>query len=102
MKFCELCNNILDDITTPTELYYQCTKCNKKTESSDEDTLVFEQDFNKKENSFELLLENAAFDVVNPKKYKECIVCNNQIVSYVIIGDSMKYVYVCSCGNKFY
>ena len=103
MRFCDVCENRLDDVTTVTDLYYECTKCKKRFTPSESDTLRYVQVFNKNESNikYDTLLKNAAFDNTNPKEFKECPECKKQIVSYVVIGESMKYVYVCECGNKF-
>jgi DNA-directed RNA polymerase subunit M/transcription elongation factor TFIIS len=103
MRFCDVCESRLDDVTTVTELYYQCTKCKKRFIPTDSDTMRFRQVFNKKESmiKYDILLQNAAFDNANPKEFKECPACKKQIVSYVVIGESMKYIHVCTCGNKF-
>lgn len=103
MRFCDVCESRLDDVTTVTDLYYQCTKCRKRFQSSDSDTLRFRHVFNKKESTIKYgsMLKNAAFDNTNPREYKECPKCKKQIVSYVVIGENMKYVYVCTCGHMF-
>jgi DNA-directed RNA polymerase subunit M/transcription elongation factor TFIIS len=103
MRFCDICESRLEDVTTATELYYQCTKCNKKNPPTDYDTMRFRQVFNKNESmvKYDIMLQNAAFDNANPKIYKECPECKRQIVSYVVIGDTLKYVYVCVCGARF-
>jgi len=63
----------------------------------------FRQIFNKEDSmiKYDVMLSNAAFDNTNPKEFKECPKCKKQIVSYVVIGDNMKYVYVCPCGHRF-
>lgn len=103
MRFCDVCESRLDDVTTVTELYYQCTKCKKRFPPTESDTMRFRQVFNKKESmiKYDILLQNAAFDNANPKEFKECPACKKQIVSYVVIGESMKYIYTCTCGNRF-
>lgn len=103
MRFCDVCESRLDDITTVTDLYYQCTKCKKRFPATDLDTIKFRQVFDKKESmiKYDILLRNAAFDNVNPREFKECPVCKKQIVNYVIIGNNMKYVYTCTCGHLF-
>lgn len=103
MRFCDVCESRLEDITTITELYYQCTKCKKRYPASDSDTLRFSMSFGKQDDSlkYDILLKNSAYDNVNPKIFKPCPKCDRQIVSYVIIGDNMRYVYLCVCGNKF-
>jgi DNA-directed RNA polymerase subunit M/transcription elongation factor TFIIS len=103
MRFCDVCESRLDDVTTDTELYYQCTKCKKKYDPTDSDTMRFRQVFNKNDSTikYDVMLKNAAFDNANPKEYKDCPLCEKKIVSYVVIGDSMKYVYVCTCGARF-
>jgi DNA-directed RNA polymerase subunit M/transcription elongation factor TFIIS len=103
MRFCDVCENRLEDVTTSTELYYECTKCKKKFPATVEDSLRFVQIFDKKKSKVEhaTMLANAAFDNNNPREFVECPECKNQITSYVIIGEEMKYVRVCTCGHQF-
>ena len=103
MRFCTVCEGRLDYATTATELFYQCTRCNKKYHPTAEDTLRVSQVFNNKESvvQHDTFLRGAAFDVVNPREYKQCPSCKKEIVSYVVVGNDMKYVYVCTCGNRF-
>lgn len=103
MRFCDVCESRLGNIITATELYYECTKCKKRFPPTDSDSLRFRQVFNKKESTvkYDIMLENAAFDGTNPKEFKECPKCKKQIVSYVVIGDNMKYIYTCTCGHRF-
>ena len=103
MRFCDVCESRLDDVTTAVELYYQCTKCKKTFSACDDDSLRFSQSFGKKESSVlhNALLKNAAFDNANPRVFKECPQCKKQIVSYVVVGQEMKYIYTCTCGARF-
>lgn len=103
MRFCDICESRLDDVTTITEMFYQCTKCKKRFPTMDTDTMRFQQVFNKQESmiKYDIMLKNSAFDNINPKEFKECPECKKQIVSYVVIGDSMQYVYTCTCGARF-
>ena len=100
MRFCDVCENRLDDITTSTELYYQCTKCKKKYESTAEDSCRFVQAFNKRGSMIkhDTMLRNAAYDNVNPRVFRNCKSCKREIMSYVVVGDSMRHIYLCVCG----
>jgi DNA-directed RNA polymerase subunit M/transcription elongation factor TFIIS len=100
MRFCTVCMNRLEDVTNTTELYYECTKCQKRHEKKPEDTLRFSQDFGKQARNTDTVHSNAAFDNANPKIYKDCPnpKCNKKILTYVIVGESMKYMYMCTCG----
>lgn len=103
MRFCEgVCLRLLDDKTTTTELYYECTTCKKKYKADDKDTLRFEQTFHNTTRSGQgAFMRTAAFDVCNPKVYKDCPKCKNPIVTSVVGGDSMSFTYLCECGYRF-
>jgi DNA-directed RNA polymerase subunit M/transcription elongation factor TFIIS len=101
MRFCDVCQHILVDITNDTELYYECTVCKKKSEYVPSDTLRLVQEFGKEKGHVKSFILNAVFDNANPKEFKECPECKNQITTHVIVGTDMKYIYLCECGNQF-
>jgi len=101
MRFCDVCESLLSNIITTTELYYQCTRCQKKFKASPEDTLCLQQSFDTKTLTSNTFMKNAAYDKTCPKIYKECPKCKASIVNYIVVGDSLTYVYVCECGYSF-
>lgn len=103
MRFCDVCESRLEDKIEGAELYYQCTHCRKKFESSVEDTLRYELVYDDDDDSlrYDMLLKHAAFDVVNPKEHKPCPKCKKEITSYIVAGDDMRYMYACTCGHTF-
>ena len=102
MEFCDVCENVLKQITTSTRLYSKCAACQKEYESTSSDTLRYTKHYGKKilGAKHATLVKNAAFDITNPKVKKKCSNCTNQYMSYIVIGDNMKYIYVCTCGNQ--
>lgn len=100
IRFCDVCTSLLTGVTSTSELYYQCTKCQKRFPKQSVDTLRFQQLFGRAKLTDHNLLINAAFDVTNPREYKQCPECPRQIMSYAVIGESMRYVYVCECGHR--
>ena len=103
MRFCTICENRLETVATTSELYHQCTKCKAGYPSNAEDTLRYRQVFNQEESTvkYDTLIRHAAFDNANPRIYKSCPSCNKKIVSYIVIGENMNFVYACTCGNRF-
>jgi DNA-directed RNA polymerase subunit M/transcription elongation factor TFIIS len=103
MNFCDECRSVRKDVTTANELYSVCGTCNKRFTSKPEDTLRFTEKFDKKESEskYAVLLKNAAFDNCNPRMENPCPKCDEKIVSYIVVGDDMKLIYVCRCGNQF-
>jgi DNA-directed RNA polymerase subunit M/transcription elongation factor TFIIS len=104
MRFCDICKHVLVDITDNKELYYECSACKTRYKSSVSDTLRFTQSYKKNKSDTGGrgdFVNTAAFDVTNPKVYKECSKCSSKIVTSIVSGDNMKFSYLCECGNKF-
>lgn len=103
MRFCRICNSFLIDKTNSDKLYYKCTKCSQEYDSNDFDSLRYEKRYNTDTYTpqYWSLIKNAMDDKATPVVFKDCSKCNRKIVKYVIIGDEMKYVYICECGNIF-
>lgn len=102
MYFCDVCNHLLTDKVTETKIYYECTVCKKTFNVSPEDTLRFEQVFhNKSKTRKGAFMYTAAFDVSNPKVFKDCPKCSKSIVTSVVEGDDMVFTYLCTCGHTF-
>ncbi len=100
MRFCDVCESHLQDVIVNDELIYICSQCNKEYKSGPSDTLRFEKKFSRVESTakYETMIRSAAFDITNPRIEKQCPSCKKKIMSYVIVGSSMTYVYVCTCG----
>ena len=103
MKFCPLCESIMEDVISTVEIYHQCTRCNKRVETDAKDSMRFNQSFDDSSDSIrrELILKNAIFDNINPRIYKKCPSCEKEIVQYVVIGNNMRFIYTCTCGAIF-
>jgi DNA-directed RNA polymerase subunit M/transcription elongation factor TFIIS len=103
MRFCEVCESVLAAVFTQSTMHYKCTRCEKKFDSVPNDTLRFKETFDNKTSSVEYktMLRNAPFDNTNPRIIKKCTKCDNDVLSYVVLGESMVYVYTCVCGNQF-
>tara|TARA_Y100000389_G_C17029417_1_gene302701 strand:+ start:216 stop:527 length:312 start_codon:yes stop_codon:yes gene_type:complete len=103
MRFCRICNSFLIDKTNNDKLYYKCTKCAQEYDSNASDSLRYEKKYNNdvSTSQYEILLKNAINDRATPEVFKDCTKCDRKIVKYVIIGDEMKFVYICECGNIF-
>lgn len=100
MKFCD-CGNRLTIISTPTSLKFKCIKCFKSYDPTDEDSLVvYEENTASDEYSiYDTFISNIAKDKVNPRIAVDCPKCNRNIVSYVRLGENMRIIYGCECGN---
>jgi DNA-directed RNA polymerase subunit M/transcription elongation factor TFIIS len=103
MRFCDVCESRLKIITSSITLYYECPKCKKRFNPRAVDTLMGKESYDRKQSTakYDTLLKVAAFDNANPKEFKECPKCKNQITTYVIIGENLQYVSLCTCGHRF-
>lgn len=100
MKFCNICDRLLDKSTKTGELKFHCATCAETIDSTPEDTLMHVQ--NIKNNSTILpykLIKNAPFAQTIPRVYNTCPKCKNPIVSYIRTGDDFRQLFSCSCGN---
>ena len=99
MKFCSLCNNLLETSTKTGVLTFKCIACQKIHESLPEDTLMYITKISHTAIAEyrEKLLKNAPFDQTIPRENKSCPNCNNKIVSY-IRNEDFKQLFVCACG----
>jgi DNA-directed RNA polymerase subunit M/transcription elongation factor TFIIS len=100
MRFCTVCNNILNSSTTTGDLIFICNKCGQKESSNDEDTLLYYNQLAHQDNNlkFESFIKTAPFDPTNPKIQKKCEKCSNDTMTYVRVGSDMRLLYICTCG----
>jgi DNA-directed RNA polymerase subunit M/transcription elongation factor TFIIS len=103
MNFCDICDSRLQEVTTDTKLYYQCSKCQKRYDAKVADTLMYEEVMDRKDSmiKYDTFLRNAAFDPANPLSQTPCPKCDAQFVRHVVIGKMKKYIFVCECGHRF-
>ncbi len=103
MRFCEVDNNRLRVLILGDQMIYECTRCMARYAARPEDTLRVERRFegNRGTAKYDTLLRNAAFDMANPVAKKICPECKATTVRYVVVGDEMRYIYVCTCGHRF-
>ena len=103
MKFCTVCESVLEVVITTIEMYHQCTRCKKIFEADAKDSLVYNHSFDDINDTikYNIIMKNALLDDTNPRMYKDCMSCGRGIVKYIIIGSSMQFVYLCDCGNVY-
>jgi hypothetical protein len=79
----------------------KCTKCAKDFPVKPADTLMWQEDYTKRNISeqFIALLGRAAHDVANPLEAVPCPKCEARLTRYVSIGEDMLHVRVCVCGH---
>ena len=100
MRFCSVCNSILNSSTVTGQLIFVCNKCWQKESSNDKDTLMYNLQISNEDTDmkFENFIRNAAFDPTNPTLKKDCVKCKNDVMTYVRIGADMRLIYICKCG----
>ena len=93
--FCKICENILTSITTADSFWYKCNKCNQLYDINENDTLVYEESKGTNLNIYKIILDNAAYDPVNPKVMNKCKKCNYEMAKQVRLGDDMRLINIC-------
>lgn len=98
--FCEVCNNLLSKISTADTFYFNCVKCKSNYKPTDNDSLRYESTHDTNIAVYNIILQNARKDPVNPKVNKKCKKCDNNIVKQVRLTDDMRLINVCTECNE--
>jgi len=97
--FCNICNNLLEKITSYDKFYFNCVQCQKNYDINDTDTLQYEECKGSNLMNSQILLLHASVDPVNPKIEKKCIKCNYNYSRQVRVGKDMRLIDTCiKCG----
>lgn len=100
--FCEMCHNLLLRITTVDKFYYLCGKCREIYQPGDDDTMMYGESSNTSLVMHKTILQNAGHDPANPKEYRTCGKCKNNIVRQIRIGENKKLINICTkCDEKW-
>lgn len=108
MKFCANCNNILYVNTVNNNLTYTCKVCLNSIPADNEDTLLLDVRLNNEEDlliKYESLINLSIKDNTLPLIHMKCknSKCDETILKYIILGDSMQYIYICTkCNYRFF
>lgn len=101
-KFCQICDVLLSRITQANDFYFKCDLCQKKYDITDEDTLLFEDIQGTNYSVYAALLRHARHDPANPKVFRQCSKCPNNICKQVRLGDEMKLINICiECNEQW-
>lgn len=95
-KFCETCNNLLTPNIIHNSLSFRCQICSRKFDSTDEDTLRYEETKGSSLHKYTQLLQNAFNDPMILKVYKQCVKCKHNIVKQSRIPVVMKLINTCT------
>lgn len=98
--FCKTCHNLLSVITTPNNFTFSCNRCKETYEASDKDTMRYEKIKGTNMVVYDTLLENANKDPANPKAFRKCPQCKNNIARQVRLGKDMQLINSCVKCNK--
>jgi len=100
--FCNICNNLLNIVTTSNQFYFKCTKCYIIYQAQPNDSLRYEDMKGTDLIIYNLILKNAGQDPVNPKVKKKCLKCSNDIIKQVRLGEEMHLINVCpKCNHQW-
>lgn len=100
--FCQICDNLLNVVTTSDEFYYKCINCQQAYKPNNNDSLRYEDIKGTNLIIYKTILQNAGQDPVNPKVYKDCKKCKNTIAKQVRLGDDLRLINICTnCNNQW-
>lgn len=94
--YCEICENLLSVDINNNSLIFICKSCQSTYEARDDDSLRYEEVKGSDIAIFSRILQKIADDPVNPKIFRNCRKCKNNISKYVRLGDEKKMVYMCT------
>ncbi len=99
--FCDICNNLLNIISTADSFHFQCSSCLENYQSTVDDSLRYENIRGTNLVMYQTILSTADKDPMNPKVYKDCS-CGSKIVRQVRLNKDMRLVNACiSCGKQW-
>ncbi len=101
VKYCGKCENLLTKYFTNDIFGFRCMVCNEEVEAQPEDTLLYDDMHNKKDNTLFLeLVNNALYDPIAFKKRKPCKFCKNMILKQIRVEPNMELYNACvECQN---
>ena len=107
IKTCTICEGILVMKETEDSLYFLCSKCLHEYKSTDEDTELFHKSLDEKKQSRinGNLIKYISKDNTNMRVRRACPECKSddeKILSCMVFGESMEYIYMCADGHVSY
>jgi DNA-directed RNA polymerase subunit M/transcription elongation factor TFIIS len=97
MKFCEICNNLLEPSFANDKMVLRCISCSLSYDPTNEDTLRKQRIKESDVMIYDALLKKAADDPVNEKVFIKCrgVTCSGTIAKMVRIGTDDRLYNVC-------
>ena len=99
MKFCKLCNNILQINIQNDTLSFKCRFCNKLYKSNAEDSLRYEYSKKKSLGIYNKQLDNIHNDPTQIEKLIDCPKCNHYLCKQLEITDLKLFNICINCKN---
>lgn len=103
MKYCPACDSHLIPQTARMSLQFFCAKCNKAYDSTPDDTLRSEINYEASETGekYEAVENNAPFDTAAKRVAVACPGCFMPFLTHIYEGPSCISKYICGeCGFK--
>lgn len=98
-KFDEMTQSLWKPMIDPDGNLYFKNKYGGTKKATDEDSLIYEIDQSDNKSKYEVIINNASLNPVNPIQYVEegCSKCGSKYLRYVRIDDNKNVIYTCSC-----
>lgn len=97
---CDICNNLLSNISTPDKLKFKCNKCQILYDPKDNDTMQYEEKNESDISAYKTLILNASKDPVASLDVRQCSNCDNKLVSQIRLTENMQLMNICIKCNK--
>lgn len=93
--FCDNCKNLLTSDTSNDVLTFRCMSCHTIYQSTDDDTLRYEEYKNSSLVIFHTILSETVNDPVSFRERISCPKCKNKFAKSTRLGAEMRLVYIC-------
>ena len=95
MTFCDKCKNLLNVNTTNGVLTFKCMTCFSIYDSTDDDTLRYEETKGSNIVLFQTILNNSVNDDTVLKSFSKCPKCKHNISKDVRLGNELRLIHNC-------
>jgi DNA-directed RNA polymerase subunit M/transcription elongation factor TFIIS len=103
-KFCEYCGNLKTIEVNQNKLQFRCNVCNKVSDTTIEDNLLYEKKPINDENLHKIYITNAKYDNLNSFYHEDCINpnCKNKYVRLTRLANDTIIILTCQvCGAQW-
>lgn len=90
IQFCKYCNKLMEKNVLDKKLFFKCTACNKNYPTTDNGTLLSEEDYTGACNTNNIAIQNAKYEEINQIINKKCPYCDSNYASVFRTGQEQE------------